>query len=128
MIRIHTRSRALSVVAGVVIAALAGCDEHTGTPGDTSPDVRVVPEVAQLETGESLDFDALLNGTDADGVNWTILGDPPRGSITPEGVYTAPDTIPDPPTVVIEATVQAVLDRPGRAEVTIVPPAGARFR
>ena len=128
MRRIHTRSRVLPVIVGVVIAAFGGCDEHTGTPGDTSPEVRVVPEVARVETGESLDFDALLNGTDADGVSWTILGDPPRGSITPEGVYTAPDTIPEPPTVVIEATVQAVLDRPGRAEVTIVPPAGARLR
>jgi hypothetical protein len=128
MRRIHAGSRALPVVVGVVVAVFAACDEHTGTPGDTSPEVRVVPEIAELPTGESLDFDALLNGTDADGVSWTILGDPPRGSITSEGVYTAPDTIPEPPTVVIEATVQAVLDRPGRAEVTIVPPAEARLR
>lgn len=117
--------RALTVVTyGLIFAAaLIGCDDDGGTrPGDVQgPRVSIVPSEATLETGQTLDFDVLIDGSASDAVIWSIVAEPAPGVLDQNGAYTAPDTVPSPPTVLIEAQSQAGIDQVGRAVVTIVP-------
>ena len=121
----HLITGAFVLGSSIGVGLVGGCDEHGRTPGDvTGPLVTVVPDHATLETGESIDFDVTITGTDNDAVIWRILADPAPGTIDQDGVYTAPDTVPEPAVVIIEAEAQAAIDQPGRAEVTIVESGG----
>lgn len=122
----RARLRRAHLVAGlafVVAFASSGCDDDGRTkPGDVDgPLVRVIPSEATIEAGASFDFDALIDGAASDALIWRIVAEPTPGTIDQDGVYTAPDTVPAPPTVLIEAESQAALDHVGRAVVTIVP-------
>ena len=129
--RVRAVRRAATLLAlPLLVLALSGggCDESERTPGDaTGPRVEVIPDEATLATGQVLDFDVLIDGTDGEGVTWDIVAEPEPGSITGDGVYTAPDTVPVPATFLIEARVQAAFDTPGFAEVTIVDPPSKRW-
>lgn len=112
------------VSCGLLVAsALVGCDGDGGArPGDVqSPRVTIIPSEATIETGQSLDFDVWIDGAASDAVIWRIVAEPAPGALDQNGIYTAPDTVPSPPTVLIEAESQAGIDQVGRAVVTIVP-------
>ena len=112
----------LALLFALVFAS--ACDDDGRRPGSAlDPAVEVIPEAITLRTSQSVDFDVIVTGADTDEVEWRIVNDPAPGSITGDGVYTAPDTVPVPPLVLIEAELLSSFPGVGRAEVTIVPPA-----
>ena len=101
---------------------LTGCDDDDPRPGDaTGPEVNVIPREVNLPVGDTVDFDVIVDGVDTQDVAWSIVGEVQPGEIDGFGVYTAPDTIPSPATVLIQAEAFANPTNLAFAEVTIVP-------
>jgi hypothetical protein len=88
--------------------------------------VSVSPATAQLGIGASEQFTAKVTGTTVTGVTWSVTGTGCSGvacgTITPSGVYTAPETVPTPATVSVTATSSADGVTSGSATVTIIIP------
>ena len=80
-----------------------------------APTVTVQPSAVSVATGATQQFSALINGV-AQSATWavtTVNG----GSISSGGLYTAPASVPSPPTVTITATVAG--DPVASATVTV---------
>ena len=78
----------------------------------------VVPSFAVLQSNDSITFRAQLNGANSAAVVWSIA--PPVGSIS-GGVYTAPNAIQNPQTVVVTATSMANSTQTGNATISLLP-------
>ena len=94
---------------------------------ETDPvSVLISPLSVQLATGGQQQFTATVTGTSNTSVSWTIVGSGCGGSacgtITANGLYTAPATIPSPPVVLVTAKSQADPTKSSSAAVTIVAP------
>jgi probable HAF family extracellular repeat protein len=85
--------------------------------------VSVSPSSAAVKVGTSQQFTATVKGTSDTMVIWSVNGviggNSTPGTITQEGVYTAPSNVPIPATVVITATSQASQSVSASASVTI---------
>src|SRR5262249_6824047 len=83
----------------------------------------IAPEMASVRIDGRLPFTATESA-----VRWAVNGltggDPIRGTISAEGLYTAPSRIPVPPTVTISATHRDDAKLTASAIVTIVPAFG----
>src|SRR5471030_1301143 len=70
--------------------------------------VSISPASAQVKPGAQLQFSALVNGSGDDIVVWSVAGASCSGiscgSITHDGLFTAPTVAPSPATVVVTAT------------------------
>jgi hypothetical protein len=70
-------------------------------------------------------FAATVSGTGNSAVDWNVNGIPAGnpnatfGTITNDGLYTAPDTIPNPPTFSVTAVSQEDSSQSGKANVTV---------
>jgi len=79
-------------------------------PPSTITSVTVTPGTGQLRIGDTLRFDADVEGTGPfnHAVSWSVDGipggDATHGTITSAGVYTAPPNVPNPDPVTISAT------------------------
>jgi len=86
--------------------------------------VTISPTTAQLTEGQTRQFSATVTGSTNTAVTWSVSGTGCAGSgcgtITPEGLYTAPDSIPTQ--VVVTATSVADLADSASATITIIPP------
>jgi hypothetical protein len=88
--------------------------------------VNVNPPSASLMTGQSLSFDATVNGTMDQNVTWSLSGAGCTGdacgtltsTTTNPTTYTAPQTIPNPATVTLTATSEQG-GTPGSSTITI---------
>ena len=58
--------------------------------GEQTVTVTVSPSDASLYTTQSLGFTASVTGTANRGVTWTVVQGPSGGSVTADGLYTAP--------------------------------------
>ncbi len=98
----------------ILILAFSGC---SGAPSSTLT-ISVSPSSANVSVGEKGFFQATLGGNTQTTVTWQVNGIPGGNSTvgtisfdgTPDGTvgaYTAPATIPSPPTVVVTAVAQA---------------------
>ena len=80
----------------------------------------------QVEAGSSHQFTQVPEGGAATTAAWSVVGagcsDRACGWITPEGLYTAPSKVPDPPTVVVKAVLLAEPSKSVSTIVTIVQP------
>ncbi len=65
--------------------------------------VSVAPSDAIVRLGESLTLTATVVGTDATDVTWSVV-ESGRGTVSASGVFTAPGSLPDPPTATVRAT------------------------
>jgi hypothetical protein len=87
--------------------------------------VSVSPSTAQVTAGSHRQFTATVNGTSISVVSWNISGTGCQGqacgTITADGLYTAPATPPTPPTVTVTATSIMDANAFGTAIVTILP-------
>jgi len=94
--------------------------------------VLVSPATVQIATGSQQQFSATVNGTPNATVTWSLVGSGCTGSscgtITANGLYTAPATIPSPPFVAVTATSQQDPTKSGSAFVTIVAPIHVSIR
>ncbi len=121
----NCRSRICALITLGTIAALAGC---AAKGGDEEPPptitVSVSPGAAECRIGDSCSFAATVNGSTNKAVTWSLSGTGCAGvscgTISADGVYTAPASVPVPPTVTVRATSQAAPGKSAVATVTIV--------
>ncbi len=85
--------------------------------------VTVSPATAQVAVNAQQQFTATVSGTNNTQVTWSLSGagcsGASCGTITANGLYTAPPTVPNPPTVTVTATSQADPSKYGSATVTV---------
>lgn len=112
------------VLVGIAVA-LAGCSAGGGNeePPPTIS-VSISPATATCKIGESCSFAATVSGSANKAVTWSLSGagcaGVSCGTISADGVYTAPAAVPDPPTVTVRATSQAATGKSAVATLTIV--------
>src|SRR5215469_3976199 len=114
--------RSLAFLAAGLAASL-----FLGSCGSSSPPppitITVTPASATLSPGASTQFTATVTGTTNTAVTWqvngTVGGSTATGTITSNGLYTAPGAIPNPATVTVTAVLSANASDSGSASVTI---------
>jgi TonB family protein len=88
-------------------------------------DVVVSPTSAQLVTGAKQQFSATVSGATNSAVKWSVGGSgcaaSACGSISTDGLYTAPLSVPNPAAVIVTATSATDPIKTGKATVTIQP-------
>jgi TonB family protein len=89
-----------------------------------SKGLHLSPTEVELAEGEQRKFNLTESGKSLMVAIWNVAGNGCKqdacGTVSPTGVYTAPRTIPDPPTVTIMATSIADPGKTASATVTIV--------
>lgn len=102
---------------------LTSCGGGSSTPPPPPITVTVTPALATVSPGASKQFMATVAGTTNTAVNWqvngTAGGNSTVGTITSNGLYTAPSTIPNPATVTVKAVSAANAADSGSAAVTM---------
>jgi len=112
----------VGVAAG--IGFVAGCG-LTGSSSNPPPNVTVTvqPAAANVLLGQTQQFTATVTGASSTAVNWSVNniagGNSILGTISPSGLYTAPQSLPSPSSVTVMATSQAALTASGSASVQI---------
>ena len=93
--------------------------------------VGVTPANVSATAGVTQQFSASVTGTSKTAVAWTVSGTgcsgTACGTISSNGLYTAPTAVPSSATVTITATSVADPTKSASAAVTIVPPAGTTY-
>jgi len=127
--------RALVILAIVGLLYLAGCGGGTShsfnqpQPAPPPPaEVAVSPTSPTVQAGGEQQFNATVTPTGANqAVTWSVSGSGCTGTscgmIDTTGKYTAPATVPNPPTVVVTAISVADSTKADTATVTITSPA-----
>jgi hypothetical protein len=121
------------------VAWLGGCG-GSSTPQPAPPDpqvsVTVAPATSSVQAGQSQPFTATVaNDSSNKGVTWTLSGTgctgATCGAIAPTSsasgaasTYTAPATVPNPPSVILTATSVADTTKTAAATITVSAPAG----
>lgn len=89
--------------------------------------VEVSPTSAQVITGSQQQFSAIvspLSEAPSSGVNWSVSGSgcvaAACGSISSDGLYTAPRSLPNPAAIIVTATSPTDPSRKASAQVTIL--------
>jgi len=118
-------SRILRVLATAALTIVAACSgEPAATPNTPSPPaaasiaVTLTPPSTTLDACQSAPFKAAVTGTANPGVVWSVKEGLAGGTITAEGVYTAP---PAPGTYHVVATSAADSTRAVEGSVNVGP-------
>ncbi len=78
----------------------------------------------RVPAGSTLQFSVPIGGIERAAVTWSVSGPACEkaacGSISQDGLYTAPARVPDPPTVFVEATPQSNRGLPATIQLTVV--------
>ncbi len=86
--------------------------------------ITVSPSLAEVPSGSQWQFSATITGGTKAPVNWMVSGPgcaaSACGSISADGLYTAPTSIPNPPTVTVTAASTGNTSEAGSAAITIV--------
>src|ERR1035437_9503531 len=114
-------------VTATSLADLTASGSASVILGSTSDvTVSVSPSQAIVLEGQQQRFLAFVGGTTLTGVTWTLsgagCGTYACGTVTQDGLYTAPAGVPSPPQVSITATSVADPSKSGSAVVTIAAP------
>ena len=95
----------------------------TITPPAVSPTVTVSPVDSSATTGSTVQFTANVTGSANTAVTWYVNGvaggSSTVGLISNAGGYTAPASVPTPPTVVVTATSQADTSQSASTTLTV---------
>jgi uncharacterized ubiquitin-like protein YukD len=120
----------LAGLAGVVLLGLAGVQfgpeirqaiKKIFPPPPASGVVQANPRDAKLTAGQTMQFENKPASGDAAKVSWSMP--PPQiGTLTPDGLYTAPSPIEKEQLVTIVATSVDDPKKSDKAEVTLLPP------
>lgn len=116
--------------ADVTITATSITDStQTGTAkltitSGTALSLTITPTSASVFTGRTLQFATTFNTTANNAVTWQVNqitgGDTTHGTISSNGLYTAPTAVPSPAAVTVTAISQADTTKTASATVTIV--------
>jgi TonB family protein len=83
--------------------------------------VTVLPVSARVAVGSQQQFHATIEGAEDSTVTWSVGCEKSDcGSVSPDGLYTAPARIPNPPTISVSATLKATPTESASSTVTIV--------
>jgi hypothetical protein len=113
-----------------IALAIAGCGGGgggiSGTPDEPQTvSVNIVESSATVETGETFQFHAGVNNATDTTITWTVNdvigGNSTVGTISIEGLYTAPASVPSTNPVTVKATANADKTKYDIAMVTINP-------
>ena len=85
--------------------------------------VQVSPATASLRASQQQQFTGSVTGNTNTAVTWTYS--PQIGTLTANGLYTAPASVSTPQTVSVTATSQADTTKSAVATVTLLPPPGS---
>src|SRR5579875_2557484 len=115
-----------AIVQGFTVCGCgtAGGSASGSTPPPNPPpavSVTVTPASASLFLGQTQQFTATVSGSSNPAVNWSVNGvaggNSVVGTITAQGLYTAPNILPSSTTVTVTATSQADSQASGSATV-----------
>jgi len=87
---------------------------------DSGLNISVSPKTATVGTNETFQFFATIAGSTNTNVNWSVTGGSSNGTISTNGLYTAPATVPSPATVTVTATAAADPNKSATASITVV--------
>jgi hypothetical protein len=91
--------------------------------------ISLTPSTSQVSIGRNLQFLTTVIGLDDPKIRWKVAGSgcaaQACGEISSGGLYRAPPRIPNPPTIIVTATLENAPDENASAIVTIVPPTTA---
>ena len=119
------RSWRIASIAGLLLAALAICGcGHIQSTSQQKVTLLVDPASASVQISKTLKFTVQVSNTSNTAVTWQVNGvtggDSAHGTIDANGMYTAPKTVPVPPTVTITAISQAQPTALDTAQVTVM--------
>ncbi len=122
----------LAVLCAADLVLLQACGGGASTGGGNPPppqpvSVTISPTSASVTVGEKKQFQATVFPETVDPrVTWRVNtidgGNSVLGSISPNGMYTAPAVVPDPDTVSVVAVAVADTTKNASAAVKILPP------
>ena len=100
------------ILPPLLILLLASCGSGGLPPGANGPApvpviVNVTPVAVNVALGGQYQFSATVGGTTNQAVQWSVLGSPQTGTITANGLYTAPAVMPPSTSVKVEAAASA---------------------
>src|SRR3984893_3733320 len=102
------------VVAGGCVAAIV------------KPTVIMTPATATVRVGDSQQFSATVNGLTNPAITWTVNGiaggNSTVGTISANGDYQSPATLPNPNTVTVAVTITASPTLSGTSTITLENP------
>jgi hypothetical protein len=106
----------------VAVVAMPGCAGVTST-GPSVVTVVLQPTQVSVSLNQSQQFQATVTGTSNKSVTWfaggVAGGSASAGIISPSGLYTAPNTMPSPPTITVTASSNANSSATASAAVTL---------
>jgi len=113
-------------IAAVAAMGVQGCGGGASSTTITPPHVvtvAVTSSASSVLLGNMQQFTATVTGTSSLEVSWSVNGisggNSMLGTISNTGLYTAPQDLPNPATVTIQATSQANSTASGNAVITI---------
>ena len=101
------------IVCGFSLLALPACQT-----GSANVSVHVEPETAEAAPLTTRAFSASVHGTSDRRVTWSVIG---PGSVSPDGLYTAPSVIPPDSQNLIRVVATSVTGKTAEATVRIIP-------
>ena len=111
------------------LTASASASVILGSSSDVT--VAVSPAQTTVLVGQQQRFLAFVSGTTITSVTWKLTGaacsGTACGTLTSDGLYTAPASVPTPPQVTITAISVADPSVSGSAAVTVVPPVAVKI-
>ena len=118
----NTLRQLIGFVLVLSLVACGGSDEvekkHAGT-------VVVSPHEATVRVGETFAFAATVDGAASTRITWSVDGGDANGTVTADGIYTAPDM---PGAYTVTATSAANAAKKDSASVTVVPASAVSVR
>lgn len=122
----------LSTLIVAAAVAMTGCNSGgssssstsgTSNPPPPSVTVSVSPSSANVLLGNTQQFTATVTGSSNTSVTWSVSGvaggNSTVGTITADGVYTAPADLPNPASVTVTATSQASSSASANSTVSV---------
>ncbi|HZQ91246.1 MAG TPA: hypothetical protein VFA60_05585 [Terriglobales bacterium] len=114
-------------VAVCSMSLWVACGGGKSSSSSTTVTITISPTTASVVGGQTVLFTATVTGNSNTAVNWQVNsiagGNSTVGTISTGGLYTAPNTVPNPATVTITAISQADTTKTATASVTITGPA-----
>jgi len=121
--------RPFFLVLGAVLLCVAGCGGGSNSGGGPPPPsitVSVSPGSTSVRAGDTQPFTASVSGTTTTGVTWSVNGMPGGnatvGTINASGVYKAPDSLPSPSNVTVQAASIVQASATGTSNVSLLNP------
>jgi photosystem II stability/assembly factor-like uncharacterized protein len=128
------RNFMLEFCFGFLVLVSAGCggggstsiNNPPVTPTPTPLSVSVSPASGSVQAARTLQFTVTVTGNSNQSVSWAVNGtaggNATVGTISTSGLYTAPNSVPNPNTVTVTATSVADASKSASAGIQILPP------